>query len=167
MPMARHFTSPTGGVWQKSGSRLEVRCRNLCRDDNSQATGRRMSLERLQYSIRRRIVLMVAAFIGIAGPAQLASAQQQRGDVEVLRVRPNFYLIAGAGGNIGVQLGDNGIVLVDTGSAQMADQVLAEIKKVSDKPIRFIINNSADADHVCVNERLSKAGQNLLPGTNR
>lgn len=89
--------------------------------------------------------------------------QAQAPGVEVLQVRPNFYLIAGAGGNIGVQIGENGVVLVDTGSEQATGAVLAEIKKLTDKPIRFIVNTSGDPDHVGGNEKLSKAGQTFIP----
>lgn len=113
----------------------------------------------------RRLRWTIFALIGIVGSVQFAPAQQlEIPDVEVLQVRPNFYLIAGAGGNIGVQLGDSGVVLVDTGAAQMTNRVLAEIKKLTDKPIRFIVNTSADADHVGGNEKLAQAGQSLIPG---
>jgi glyoxylase-like metal-dependent hydrolase (beta-lactamase superfamily II) len=102
-------------------------------------------------------------FLGICGLAQIASAQRQEAsDIDVLQVRPNFYMIAGAGANIGVQFGDNGVVLTDAGSGQMTDRILAEIKKLTDKPIRFIINTSADADHVGGNEKISGAGRNLV-----
>ncbi len=116
-------------------------------------------------SNRRRLRWFIAALAGIVSSAQFTLAQQaESAEVEVLQVRPNFYLIAGAGGNIGVQLGDSGVVLVDTGSARMTDRVLAGIKKLTDKPIRFIVNTSADADHVGGNEKLAQAGQSLIPG---
>jgi glyoxylase-like metal-dependent hydrolase (beta-lactamase superfamily II) len=72
-------------------------------------------------------------------------------------------MIAGAGANIGVQIGDDGVVLVDTGSAEASDQVLAEIGKLTNKPIRYIINSNGDPDHVGGNEKLSKAGKSLIP----
>ncbi|MDP8991378.1 MAG: MBL fold metallo-hydrolase [Acidobacteriota bacterium] len=87
-------------------------------------------------------------------------------EIEALEIRPNFFMIAGAGGNIGVQLGELGVVLVDTGSAQMTDQVLAAIRKISSRPIRFIVNTSAEPDHVGGNEKLSKAGVSLIPANN-
>ncbi len=59
--------------------------------------------------------------------AKQAPAQEHEG-LEVLQLRPNFFMIAGAGGNIAVQVGDLGAVLVDTGLASMASQVLAEVK---------------------------------------
>jgi glyoxylase-like metal-dependent hydrolase (beta-lactamase superfamily II) len=86
--------------------------------------------------------------------------------LRVLQVQPGFYMIAGAGANIGVQTGPDGIVVVDSGSVAMADAVLAEIKKLSPEPIRYIINTSADADHAGGNEKLAKAGQSLFVAGN-
>lgn len=81
---------------------------------------------------------------------------------EVLQLRPNFYMIAGAGGNIGFQVGADGVVVVDAGSASSADAVIAAIKRVTTQPIRYIINTSADPDHVGGNAAISKAGQTLF-----
>jgi cyclase len=92
-------------------------------------------------------------------------AQQPPGaNLEVLQLRPNFYMIAGAGGNIGFQIGVDGVVVVDSGSAASADAVIAAIKKVTPQPIRYVINTSADPDHVGGNAALAKAGQTLFPG---
>ena len=77
-------------------------------------------------------------------------------DMEVIPVQPNFYMIAGAGGNIAVQIGPDGVLLVDTGAARMTDGVTAEIRKLTSQPIRYIINTSADADHVGGNENWPK-----------
>lgn len=84
-------------------------------------------------------------------------------DIEVLQLRPNFYVVAGAGGNIAVQIGADGVVLVDTGLSANADQVLAQIQKLTGQPIRYIINTSADPEHVGGNEKLSAAGQSIIP----
>jgi len=96
--------------------------------------------------------------------AQAPSAAVQS-DLEVLEVRPNFFMIAGAGGNIGVQVGDDGVVVVDAGSSASAQAVLAAIKRITPKPIRYIIDTGPDADHVGGNEVLSKAGDQFFPGT--
>ena len=84
--------------------------------------------------------------------------------VEVVQLRDNFYVIGGAGGNVVVQLGPEGVILVDSGSTAMADEVLAAIRGITPLPIRYIINTSMDADHVGGNEVLSKAGLSILPG---
>jgi len=94
---------------------------------------------------------------GLQLPAARVSAQG--GDaLDVVKVRKNFYMIAGAGGNIGVQIGSDGIVLVNAGTAEASDRVLAELKKLTDLPIRYIINTDADRDFVGGNEKLAKAG---------
>ena len=87
---------------------------------------------------------------------------EEAGGLEVLQLRPNFYMIVGAGGNIGVQVGPDGVVVVDAGSAAKADAVVAAIKKRADRPIRYVIDTSADPDHVGGNEPLSKAGETLF-----
>ena len=85
--------------------------------------------------------------------------------LEVLEVRPNFFMIAGAGANIGVQVGDDGLVIVDAGPAASAAAVLAAIRRISPKPIRYVIDTGPDPDHVGGNEVLAKAGDQFYPGT--
>ena len=80
--------------------------------------------------------LATLAVFGSAVAARRAEPAQARGDstvggaLTVLQLRPNFFMIAGAGGNIGVQIGDDGVVVVDSGSASNADAVVAAIKKI-------------------------------------
>ena len=113
----------------------------------------------LKWSIR--LCLSASLFLFGLGPAQRASAQN--GDeLEVVQLRPNFYMIAGAGGNIGIQTGPDGLVLVNTGSQAASSRILAAIKKLSDQPIRYIIDTSADADVVGGNASLAKAGRSIF-----
>src|SRR5581483_5653548 len=102
----------------------------------------------------------VAAAFGLIALGAVTSRAAEPGSegLDIVQVRPNFYMIAGAGGNIGVQIGADGIVLVDAGSEGASDRVLAAIRKLTDKPARYIINTGADADHVGGNGKLSKAG---------
>jgi glyoxylase-like metal-dependent hydrolase (beta-lactamase superfamily II) len=79
-------------------------------------------------------------------------------EVQTLKVQGNVYLLAGAGGNIAVQVGDQGVLLVDTGYDQMSAKILAAIRKISDKPIRTIINTTLADDHTGGNGTLVKAG---------
>ena len=67
-------------------------------------------------------------------------------------------MLVGAGGNIAVQTGDDGVLVVDTGLAQNAERVLAAIKKLSDKPIRWMLNTHFHPDHTGGNEAVAKAG---------
>jgi cyclase len=92
-------------------------------------------------------------------------AQQAGPKLEVLQVRPDFYMIAGAGGNIGLQVGTDGVVVVGAGTASSADAVVAAIGKVTSQPIRYVIDTSADPDQVGGNATIAKAGQTLFMQT--
>jgi cyclase len=99
------------------------------------------------------IAIVAAALVTVSGLAA---------QIEVLQVRPNFYMIAEAGGNIAFQVGEDGVVVVDSGSASSADAVVAAIRKVTTRPIRYVIDTGADADHVGGNATVAKAGQTLF-----
>lgn len=111
-----------------------------------------------------RIPATLAAAV-LVSPGLSAAPPAPATHLEVLQLRPNFYMIAGAGGNIGFQVGVDGIVVVDTGLESSADDVVAAIKKVTTKPIRYVINTSADPDHVGGNATVAKAGQTLFTGS--
>ena len=103
-----------------------------------------------------------AASIAQGRPAQTA-APRDAVPLEVIQLRDNFYAIVGAGATIALQIGPDGIIVVDTGSGERSADVLAEIKKITPRPIRYIINTSAHRDHVGGNDDLSKAGQSVIP----
>jgi glyoxylase-like metal-dependent hydrolase (beta-lactamase superfamily II) len=110
-------------------------------------------------------LLSITALLVLGAWTERASAQRMPpSSVEVVQLRENFYVIGGAGGNVVVQIGPEGVILVDSGTAAMADEVLAAIRDITPLPIRYIINTSGDADHVGGNEVLSKAGLSILPG---
>lgn len=83
---------------------------------------------------------------------------EQSGDLDVLHVQGNVWMIAGAGGNIALDIGDMGVVVVDTGLAQNADKVVAAIRKLTDKPIQYIMNTHMHPDHMGGNIVVRKAG---------
>jgi glyoxylase-like metal-dependent hydrolase (beta-lactamase superfamily II) len=83
-------------------------------------------------------------------------AQEPR--VGVLHVQGSVYMLATAAGNVALQIGDEGVLIVDTASAGFSGDILAAIRELSDKPIRWIVNTHAHADHIGGNEALSKAG---------
>jgi glyoxylase-like metal-dependent hydrolase (beta-lactamase superfamily II) len=80
------------------------------------------------------------------------------GQLEVLRVQGNIYLLAGGGGNVTVQVGPSGSIMVDAKTEALTEKMLAEIKKlsVSEKPVRYLLNTSADADHIGGNQGLAR-----------
>jgi cyclase len=87
-----------------------------------------------------------------------------QGEVHAQKVRGNVYMLSGGGGNITVSVGDDGAFLVDAGLANMTDKILAEVKKLSEKPIRFIVNTHMHADHTGGNAKLMAAGETIAGG---
>jgi cyclase len=79
-------------------------------------------------------------------------------------VQGNVYMLVGDGANITVQVGDQGVLFVDTGLAKMSDNLLAAVRSLSDKPIRYIIDTSDDPDHIGGNESVAKAGSTIAGG---
>jgi len=105
------------------------------------------------------------AMLALTGWAPAITAQQPADTaLEVVELRPNFFLIGGAGSNIVAQVGPAGVIVVDSGTTQAADRVVAAIKRLTPLSIRYIINTGMDADHVGGNEKLAKAGLSILPG---
>ncbi len=104
---------------------------------------------------------------GPAGSVQAVLAQQHpstiRAGLETIQIRPNVYVIFGAGANVTVHAGEDGLVLVDSGSSDKGDDLLKAVKSISPRPIRLIINTSADADHVSGNAVLGNAGVPMSP----
>jgi glyoxylase-like metal-dependent hydrolase (beta-lactamase superfamily II) len=78
--------------------------------------------------------------------------------LQILPVQGQVFLVAGAGGNIVVQSGDDGLFVVDTGRTETSEDVLALLRQHFNRTIRFIVNTSADADHVGGNMTLAGAG---------
>ena len=84
------------------------------------------------------------------------------GEVKSVHVQGNVHMIVGAGANIAVQVGEDGVLVVDTGSAGTSDKVLAAIKALApDKEIRWVINTAMEASHTGGNEAVSKAGRTV------
>ncbi len=120
--------------------------------------------------------LAASALLAVAGGSGVAQAAPARprgappgpdlskAEVHVLPVQGNIYMLVGAGGNITVQVGSDGVLLVDTGFAQMSGKVLAAVRQLSDKPIRYIIDTHVHADHTGGNEAIAKAGSTVAGG---
>jgi cyclase len=131
------------------------------------------------------VTLVASIGVGLAATAGLQAQGRGRGapaaqnqerprndenvGVHVLPVQGGVYMLVvdGAGGpavNVTVQVGDDGILLVDTAAAPVSAKLLAEVRKLSNKPIRYIINTHAHPDHVGGNEALAKAGATIAGG---
>jgi glyoxylase-like metal-dependent hydrolase (beta-lactamase superfamily II) len=102
----------------------------------------------------------VAATTVHAQPAvDFASAK-----IEVLPVSGNVYMLVGPIGNSVVQVGDDGVLVVDTQFAELSDKILAAIRTLSSRPLRYVVNTHAHPDHTGGNEPIARAGVTITGG---
>jgi glyoxylase-like metal-dependent hydrolase (beta-lactamase superfamily II) len=91
-------------------------------------------------------------------PNRAADPNPHDGEIHVLPVQGNVFMLVGDGGNIAVQVGDEAPLVVNTGAGQLADKVIAAIRKLTDKPIQFIVNTNFAVDFTGGNLKLRAAG---------
>ena len=113
-----------------------------------------------------KIYMMKLSFLATLGLSLTASAQMKPADTEIhiLKVQGNVYMLVGPAGNSTVQVGPNGVLVVDAQTADMSAKLMAAIKTLTDKPIRYIINTSFDADRTGGNEVLARNGAPVVGG---
>jgi cyclase len=103
-----------------------------------------------------RNAVLLAALICFSCLAVAQGRDFSKVQLKVTKVSGNVYMLEGAGGNIGVSVGDDGIVMVDDQFAPLADKIRAALKGITDKPIRFIINTHYHSDHTSGNALFQK-----------
>jgi cyclase len=84
------------------------------------------------------------------------------GEVEVLPVQGKVHVIIGAGSNITVHAGDDGVLMVDTGLASMTPKVLAALKTISTRPLRYIVNTTEFDEYLGGNSAIADTGE-IIP----
>jgi cyclase len=134
----------------------------------------RTFLQRIFESAKNMSPILMIAAVALLGAAGAVSAQGNAGggtqrnpadvEIHVLHVQGNVYMLVGAGGNITVQIGDDGVLLVDAGLAGTSDKVYAAIRSLTDKPIHYIIDTHIHADHTGGNAALAKLGNTIAGG---
>jgi glyoxylase-like metal-dependent hydrolase (beta-lactamase superfamily II) len=115
----------------------------------------------------RLILVGVAMAAGAVLAVGGAVAQQQNFDnvqIDVVPVRGGVYMLVGAGGNTTIQVGDQGVMVVDTQFAPLSDRIIAAIRSVTPLPIRHIVNTHVHGDHIGGNEAIAKAGRTRAGG---
>jgi len=112
-------------------------------------------------------ILTTFAMCAAAQSAQTRAPQTpdfSKVEIHTLPVQGNVYMLVGDGGNITLQAGKDGVLLVDTGYGPPSDKLMAAIRKISNGPIRYIINTHVHGDHTGGNENMAKLGSTIAGG---
>lgn len=109
-----------------------------------------------------RIGIGAAAILTAALTFGQAPQDFSKVEIKTTKISNNFYTLEGSGGMIGVLAGPDGVFMVDTQYAPLTDKIVAAIKKITDRPIRFAVNTHVHGDHTGGNENLGKMGVVLL-----
>ena len=104
----------------------------------------------------RELYRLTLAATLLAAVSLSAQPDPSKVEVKATKVAGSVYMITGAGGNIGVSVGEDGIIIVDDQYAPLVPKIEAALKSISDKPLRFILNTHYHPDHTGGNEQLGK-----------
>jgi cyclase len=104
-----------------------------------------------------RLSLIAVAGCG-AARAQQTPPDFSKVDIKTTQIAPDFYTLEGLGGTVSVLTGADGVLLVDSQFAPLTDKLVAAIKKISNQPIRFLVNTHLHGDHTGGNENFAKLG---------
>jgi len=116
------------------------------------------------------VLSLVGAGALVCGPAVVAQQEPDWSKVQIktTKVSGNVYMLEGEGGNIAASVGEDGIVIVDDQFAPLAEKIQAALKelKITDKPVRFVINTHYHGDHTGGNVPFSTAGSTVIAQDN-
>lgn len=117
-----------------------------------------------------RSLVLSAAFTALTGTlaltASVAQAQQQadfsKVEIKTIQLSEKVYALEGQGGTISVLIGNDDVLVVDSQFAPLTDKIVAAIRKLSDKPLRYLVNTHVHGDHTGGNENFGKLGLTIV-----
>src|SRR5580704_7924241 len=119
--------------------------------------------EKTMSLIRPIFLTMAAVSLAVSAFGQApAATDYSKVEIQTVKLAPNFYVLNGQGGAIGVLTGPDGILMVDSQFAPLTEKIVAAIRQVSNAPIKFLINTHVHGDHTGGNENLGKMGVTIL-----
>ncbi|MCW8933547.1 MAG: MBL fold metallo-hydrolase [Gammaproteobacteria bacterium] len=111
--------------------------------------------------------LMLTSVLSVnAEESDKADDSFQKVEIESIDLGNGIYMLMGKGGNIGISVGDDGVFMIDDQFAPLTPKIKSAIKKLSDKPIRFMINTHWHYDHTGGNENLGNDGVVIVAHNN-
>jgi cyclase len=108
------------------------------------------------------VALAALAALAVCAIAQQPQPDFSKVEIKTTKISNNFYTLEGQGGTIGVLAGPDGIFMVDSQFAPLTTKIVAAIRQISDRPIRFMVNTHYHGDHTGGNENLAKMGTTIF-----
>src|SRR5580700_103315 len=120
-------------------------------------------IEPMKTSTRRSAIALLFALSGLCIHAN-AQGQPDYSKVQIkaTKITDNFYTLEGQGGMIGILTGPDGVFMVDAQFAPLTGKIVAAIRQITDKPIRFMVNTHVHGDHTGGNENFAKMGVTIF-----
>ncbi len=109
--------------------------------------------------MRTRILIIALAAVLGAGVAAVTVARQQAPTLTIEEVTDNLYIVIGSGGNVGVLVTDEGVILIDDKFEQNYDEIVRNVSSVTNQPIRYVINTHYHSDHAGGNSRFLEVAE--------
>ncbi|BAQ64885.1 cyclase [Geminocystis sp. NIES-3709] len=97
---------------------------------------------------------------------QIIAQDFDKVEIKTTPLKNNIYMLQGEGGNIAVSVGKDGILMIDSEYAPLSTKIMAAIEKISDQPIRYLVNTHYHSDHTGGNENFAKAGALIIAHEN-
>jgi glyoxylase-like metal-dependent hydrolase (beta-lactamase superfamily II) len=111
----------------------------------------------------KQFFTLLVLFISIIGFSQ---SRFDTVEIKSEKLSDNVYVLFGAGGNIGVSVGEDGVFVIDDQFAALSEKILTEIKTLSDKPLKYLVNTHWHGDHTGGNINMTKAGATIIAHDN-
>jgi cyclase len=106
-----------------------------------------------------RLLLVAIAILAISAKVKGQGAPDfSKVEIETTKLADNFYALEGQGGRIGVLVGSDGVLMVDSEFAPLSEKIVAAIRKISDQPIKFMVNTHVHPDHTGGDVNFGKMG---------
>ena len=110
--------------------------------------------------------LLLAAAAAFAASGAVAQTDFSKVEIRTTKISDTLYMLQGAGGNLGLSVGEDAVFLVDDQYAPLSEKIAAAVKAITPKPVQFVLNTHWHGDHTGGNENFGKAGAIIVAHDN-
>ncbi len=114
----------------------------------------------------RQLSLMFACAAALSAPSAFAQQDYSKVQIKTEKLSATTYMMTGAGGNLGLSIGEDAVFLIDDQFAPLTPKIKAAIKKLTNKPVKFVLNTHWHFDHTGGNENMGKQGALIVAHEN-